>query len=108
MQHILNDVGATDAQKAQIKTVWDGLRPQLKAARQDHYRLRQQIAQAIAAPTIDTAAIEKLRQQSVQALDHTSALITQGMVATSQVLTPDQRQKALSEIRRHHQADGEE
>src|SRR4051812_28414828 len=44
MQHILNDVGATDAQKAQIKTIWDNLRPQLKAARQDHGRLRGQIA----------------------------------------------------------------
>src|SRR5437868_5913347 len=83
MQRILTDVGASDAQKAQIKAVWDGLRPQLKAAQQDHARLRGQIAQAIAAPTIDTAAIEKLRQQAVQSLDRTSALFTQGMVSTS-------------------------
>jgi len=104
---ILNDVGATDAQKAQIKAIWDGLRPQLKAARQDHFRLRGQIAQAIAAPNIDTAAIEKLRQQSVQMIDRTSALITQGMVQTAQVLTPDQRQKALAEMHRHHQEEQE-
>src|SRR4051812_42096087 len=44
MQRILNDVGATDVQKAQIKAVWDGLRPQLKAARIEHFRLRGEIA----------------------------------------------------------------
>jgi Spy/CpxP family protein refolding chaperone len=107
MQRILTDVGASDAQKAQIKAIWDGLRPQLKAAHQDHFRLRGQIAQAIAAPSIDTAAIEKLRQQSVQQMDKSSALITQGMVQTAQVLTPDQRQKALAEMHRHHQEEQE-
>ena len=105
MQHILTDVGASDGQKAQIKAIWDGLRPQLKAAHQEHAQLRQQIGQAIAAPTIDTAAVEKLRRQAVQSMDKTSALITQGMVSTSQVLTPEQRQKALTEIRQHQHAD---
>jgi periplasmic protein CpxP/Spy len=106
MQRILTDVGASDSQKAQIKSIWDGLRPQLKAVHQNHHQLRQQIAQAIAAPTIDTGAIEKLRQQSVQLIDHTSSLITQGMVQTAQVLTPDQRQKALAEMHKHHQEMG--
>ena len=105
MVRILNDVGATDAQKAQVQTIWEGLRPQLKAARQDHAKLRGQIEQAMAAQTIDTAAIERLRQQSVQLMDRTSALFTQGMVGTAQVLTPEQRQKALAEMHRHHQAD---
>jgi Spy/CpxP family protein refolding chaperone len=108
MQRILTDVGATDAQKTQIKSIWDNLRPQLKAAHQEHARLRGQIGQAIAAATIDTAAVEKLRQQSVQQMDHSSALMTQGMVATAQVLTPDQRQKALAAMQRHHEGAGEE
>ncbi len=101
MERILTDAGATDAQKAQVKAIWAGLRPQLKAAHQQHFQLRQQIQQALAAPNIDTAAIEKLRQQSVQSIDRTSSLLTQGMVATAQVLTPDQRQKVLAEIQRH-------
>ena len=64
-------------------------------------QIRQQIGQALAAPTIDTNAIEKLRQQSLQAMDKSSQLLTQGMVQTAQVLTPDQRQKVLSELHRH-------
>jgi len=102
MDRILTDAGASDAQKAQVKSIWANLGPQLKASRQQHMQLRQQIGQALAAPTIDTAAIEKLRQQSLQAIDKSSQLLTQGMVQTAQVLTPDQRQKVLSEIHQHH------
>ena len=109
MDRILTDVGATDQQKAQIKTIWTGLGPQLKAAHQDRSKVREQMQQAMAAATIDTAAIEKLRQQSVQSIDRVSTLFTQGLVQTSQVLTPDQRQKALTELRRHphHHLDAE-
>jgi Spy/CpxP family protein refolding chaperone len=101
MDRILTDVGATDSQKAQVKAIWVGLAPQLKAAHQEHRQLRQQIEQAISAPTIDAAAIEKLRQQSVQSIDRTSTLVTQGMVSTARVLTPEQRQKAVAELHRH-------
>src|SRR4051812_4111123 len=46
MRRVLDGVNATDAQKAQIKQAWEGLRPQLKAARTEHQQLRQQITQA--------------------------------------------------------------
>ena len=58
------------------------------------------------APTIDPAQVEKLRQQSVQLMDKTSAVFTQGMVQTAQVLTPAQRQKVLAEIRAHQHEHG--
>jgi periplasmic protein CpxP/Spy len=101
MDRVLTDVGATDAQKAQVKAVWTGIGPQLKAAHQDHKQLREQIEQALSAPTIDAAAIEKLRVQSVQSIDRTSTLLTQGMVATARVLTPEQRAKVVAELHRH-------
>jgi periplasmic protein CpxP/Spy len=98
MHKILDKVGATDAQKAQIKTIWEGLRPQLKTLRQQHAGLRQQITQAMTAQTIDPAAIEKLRQQSVSVMDKVSSIMTQGFVQTAQVLTPEQRKQAAEEI----------
>jgi Spy/CpxP family protein refolding chaperone len=101
MQNILTKVGASDSQKSQIKAIWDGLRPQLKTLHQQGFQIRQQMAQAMTAATIDPTAVEKLRQQSVQLMDKTSALFTQGMVSTAQVLTPDQRQAALAEIQSH-------
>ncbi|HEX4403625.1 MAG TPA: Spy/CpxP family protein refolding chaperone [Polyangia bacterium] len=111
MHKILDKVGATDAQKAQIKTIWEGLRPQLKALHEQHEQLHTQITQAITAATIDTGAIEKLRQQSVQVIDKTSATITKGFVESAQVLTPDQRKQAAAEIEKakdHHHEHFEE
>jgi Spy/CpxP family protein refolding chaperone len=109
MGKLLDSVGASDAQKAQIKAVWDGLRPQLKAARQQHWQIRQQMASAMTAANIDTNQVEQLRRQSVQSIDRISSLITQGMVSSAQVLTPAQRQQVLSQLqqmRQHHHQHG--
>jgi len=102
LEHLLTAAGASDAQKAQIKKIWDGLRPQLKELHKQHAELRRQIGQAMAAATINTAAIEQLRQQSVQTMDKVSSLVTQGMIASAQVLTPAQRQTVLQQIEQHH------
>jgi Spy/CpxP family protein refolding chaperone len=101
MDRVLTDAGASDSQKTQVKAIWAGLGPQLKAAHQEHRQLREQIEQALSAPNIDAAAIEKLRQQSVQSIDKTSTLLTQGMVATARVLTPEQRAKVVTELHKH-------
>jgi Spy/CpxP family protein refolding chaperone len=100
MQRLLDSAGATDAQKAQIKSIWEGLRPQQKALREQHQQLRQQIETALTAPKIDTAAIEKLRQQSVQLMDKQSALFTQAMVSAAQVLSVDQRKALVEQLHR--------
>ncbi|HET6284722.1 MAG TPA: periplasmic heavy metal sensor [Polyangia bacterium] len=104
IQRMLDKVGATDAQKAQIKATWEGLRPEMKALHEQKAQLQKQIAQAAAAPTIDTARVEQLRQQSVQLVDKTSVVLTRGLVATAQVLTPDQRKQVLAEMeKRQHE-----
>ena len=51
--------------------------------------------------TINAADVEKLRQQSMGIADKTSALMTQGLVATAGVLTPDQRKLAQQEFEQH-------
>ena len=102
LERLLSAAGASDAQKAQIKKIWDGLRPQLKDLHKQHAEQRRQIGQAMAAATINTATIEQLRQQSVQTMDKVSSLVTQGMVASAQVLTPAQRQTVLQQIEQHH------
>ena len=101
MERVLTAVGASDAQKAQVKTIWEGLRPQLKTLRQEHEQVRKQIAEALAAPTIDAAHIEQLRKQSVQTMDKLSALMTSGFVQSAGVLTPDQRKQALETMNEH-------
>jgi len=108
MEKMLAAANATDAQKAQIQTIWQNLRPQLRPLHKQHADLRHQLGQAIAAPTIDQAKVEQLRKQSVQTMDQISALITQGMVQSAQVLTPAQRQTILQQMEqhRHHMGPG--
>jgi Spy/CpxP family protein refolding chaperone len=114
MHKILEKVNATDSQKAQIKAIWEGLRPQLKTAHEEHRKIREQITQAMTAPTIDAAGIEKLRVQSIQLMDRASSFMTKGFVETAKVLTPEQRKQAAAELekerqnRRHHFEEGGE
>jgi Spy/CpxP family protein refolding chaperone len=108
VEQMLTAVGASDAQKAQIKTIWDGARPQLKALHEEHEQLRKQIGEALAASTVDAAHIEQLRKQSVQSMDKLSAVMTQAFVSTANVLTPAQRKAALAkfEERREDRREG--
>jgi Spy/CpxP family protein refolding chaperone len=101
IEKILDRVNATPAQRTQIRAAWDGLRPQIKALRQQHHAVRKQMLAALTAPTINAADVEKLRQQASGLHDKMSALITQGMVATAQVLTPEQRRQAGEELAKH-------
>jgi protein CpxP len=101
MEKRLDAVGATDAQKAQIKAAWENLRPQLKAVREERIKVRQDLRKALTATTIDAKAVESLRKQNLALADKASALITQGMVASANVLTPDQRQKIAADLEQH-------
>ena len=98
IEKILDHVNATPAQRAQIRAAWDGLRPQIKGLRQQHHAVRKQMLAALTAPTINTSEVERLRQQATGLHDKMSALVTQGMVATAQALTPEQRKQAQEEM----------
>jgi Spy/CpxP family protein refolding chaperone len=107
MHRILDRVGATQRQRDQIRAIWTGLRPQLRAVRADQKSLRQQMVAALTAPSINAGDVERLRKQTMANADKMSGLITQGIVASAQVLTPDQRKLAQQEIgngtgRHHH------
>jgi Spy/CpxP family protein refolding chaperone len=105
MHMILDRVGATAGQRDQIRAIWSGLRPQLRAERATHKGLREQMVAALTAPTINAGEVERLRKLTMANTDKISALITQGMIASAQVLTPDQRKLAQQEIAKgggHH------
>ena len=105
MHRILDKVGATASQRDQIRAIWSGLRPQLRAERATHKNLRQQMVAALTAPSINAGDVERLRKLSMASQDKMSALITQEMVGSAQILTPDQRKLAQEEIAKddgHH------
>ena len=97
--HLLADVGATDAQRAQIKQITDAAQADLKAQRQSGKALHEQGLDLFAQATVDAGALETLRQ-NVQALhDAESKRVTQEVYDISQVLTPAQRQAIATKIK---------
>jgi len=106
MERMLDKVNATPSQRTQIRAVWDGLQPQMRALHQQKAELRKQMVAAMTAPKVDAAAIEKLRVQQLALHDKASALRMQAFVSAANVLTPEQRKLARDEFERHGHGHG--
>ena len=91
LERMLDDVKATEAQRTQIEKIQASAREDLAKLHQQHSQLRQQTLQLLTAPTVDSAAIEKVRVQMLQQHDAVSRRMLTAMVDSSQVLTPEQR-----------------
>jgi len=93
VDRMLDGLNATDAQRTQIKQIMDAARTDLKAQREQGRALRERAMQIFAAPNVDAAAAESVRQQMLQQHDQTSRRTMQAMLDASKVLTPEQRTK---------------
>ena len=103
IDHMLDGLGASDAQRSQIKQIAASAAADLKAQGEGGRALRQRAMQAFTAPTVDAGAVEQLRQQMVQQHDQMSRRTTQAMLDIARVLTPEQRTR-LGERMRDRQA----
>lgn len=90
-ERLLDSVGATAEQKAQIRQIGEAARADVRAQREAGAGLREQARALMTAPEIDAAAVEALRQQMLARHDQTSQRMTRAMVDMGRVLTPDQR-----------------
>ena len=93
IDHMLDGLGASDAQRTQIKQIVSQAGADLKAQAAASRGLRQSGMQIFTAPTVDANAAEQLRQQMLQQHDQMSRRVTQAMVAVANVLTLEQRAK---------------
>jgi protein CpxP len=107
IDHMLDGLNASEAQRSQIKQIAGAAGTDLKAQMQAGRGLRQRAMQAFVAPTVDAAAIEQVRQQMLQQHDQMSRRVTQAMLDIAKVLTPEQRAK-VGERMRDRQARMEE
>jgi protein CpxP len=93
VDHMLDGLNASDAQRAQIKQIMQAAAADLKAQRESGRALRERSMQIFAAPNVDAAAAESVRQQMLQQHDQASKRMLQAMLDASKVLTPEQRTK---------------
>jgi periplasmic protein CpxP/Spy len=105
MQHRLEKaldlVKATDSQRAAIKPIVQQLATDLKSIHKQHAQLHKAMLDAFSATTLDAAGIENLRVQASALMDQASKTITTALVQVGNILTPDQRQTLIQQMRNH-------
>ena len=92
-ERMLDGVGASAEQKTQIRQIMDSARADMKPLREAARTLHQQAQGLLAQPTVDARALETVRQQLSANHDQASKRMTQALLDTSRVLTPEQRKQ---------------
>ena len=98
---ILDQVSATDAQKQQVKAVFARVKPEMKTLHEERAKLRQAMNRAFAADPINSAELERLRQETLRLAERKSAVFTKAVIEAGQVLTAEQRKKVTEHMGRH-------
>jgi periplasmic protein CpxP/Spy len=98
MGRLLDRVGASAEQKAQIKTLMDAARKDVMPLHAQMKSLREQSAALFTQPAVDANAAEALRQQMHALQGQAGKRMLQAMVESSRVLTPEQRAKMADMI----------
>jgi Spy/CpxP family protein refolding chaperone len=101
MMHGLKAVGASDAQIAQIKAIFQQAATDDKAAMDQLKTLHQQMEALFAASVIDANSITALANQAQTQHDAIATRMTRALIDAANVLTPDQRTK-LQALRQQH------
>lgn len=99
LDHLLDGLNASDAQRAQIKQIAQAAAADLKTQHEAGRSLHDKALQIFAAPTVDAAAAESVRQQMQAQHDQVSRRMLQAMLDVSKVLTPEQRAKAAERMK---------
>ena len=103
MGRLLDRVGASAEQKAQIKSLMETARSDLKPLRAQMKTLRERSTVLFTQPAVDANAVEALRLQLQGLHNQVSKRMVQAMVESSRVLTPDQRAN-MAELMNTHRA----
>jgi periplasmic protein CpxP/Spy len=93
MDHMLDGLNASDAQRSQIKQIAQAAGADMKAQHEANRALHEKAMQVFTAPNVDAAAAEQVRQQMLAQHDQMSRRTLQAMLDASKVLTPEQRAK---------------
>jgi protein CpxP len=96
LEHLLDKVDATDAQRAQADAIALRRAPELYTVLHEGREVRQQLKQALLADAVDVAKVQSVRARLDALSKQASEIGLASLTELAQVLTPEQRQ-ALSE-----------
>jgi len=93
VRHLAIEIDASADQTAKLETIVKSAVTDLAPMRDKMMAARQEARALLTGPTVDRAAIEKLRAEQVANIDALTKRITQALGDVADVLTPDQRHK---------------
>lgn len=102
VDHLLDGIDATEAQRSQVRQIVLAAAVDLKAQAAAAQELHQKGVELFKAPSVDSAAVEALRQQAMSQHDASSRRFTQAMLDISKVLSPEQRVKLIDRMKSRH------
>ncbi len=91
--HMLKRVDATPDQLTKVHAIIEAAAKDVAPIKASLKGTHEKLRALLAAPKLDTAAIEALRAQRVAAMDQISRRMTTAVEDAANVLTPEQRQK---------------
>ena len=99
---MLDAAGASAEQKVRVHEILKRAHQDMAQQREGGRELRQQMMALLAAPQIDGAAAESLRQKMLARHDAASKRHLQALLDASAVLTAEQRQKLAERLKARH------
>jgi Spy/CpxP family protein refolding chaperone len=100
VKHFAVEVEATPEQQEKLTAIAKQAAKDLEPLRAQAMDARKQAMELLSQPTVDRAAIEKLRVSKLQHADAISRRMTQALGDAAEVLTPEQRKKLAEHIER--------
>jgi Spy/CpxP family protein refolding chaperone len=89
----LDHVDANDQQIERVDAVLAGLSPSLMRLRAEHRALGAELRTELGKETVDATRVEALRKRALDLFDRASQEGQKALIATAEILTPEQRRE---------------
>jgi Spy/CpxP family protein refolding chaperone len=100
VKHFAVEIDATPEQTAKLVAIAKSAAQEVQPLRQKMQEARKRGMELLSAPTVDRAALERLRSEQIQAADAASKRLSQALADAADVLTPEQRKKAAEHLQK--------
>jgi protein CpxP len=100
IDRLVRHVGGTAQQKERLMAIATTALADLRPLREQRRAARLRSLDLLAAPTIDRAALEQARMAQMQSAEAKSRRLAQALADAAEVLTPEQRAKAVERMKR--------
>ena len=93
---------ATPDQAARLKAAMKAVHGEMGGVHKQFAQTHERLHALLLAPTIDRAALERVRAEQIRAIDDASRRLVDKMVDAAEVLSPAQRSGIAAKIKAHH------